>query len=94
MNTILDMYINLWRTVHGCTFSHVLPHQHTDQRAQKRPLLSAAFPHHARTGIKGRPESQHRAVRAGGEPGHTGASHWTDGKEMPLLMGTSTGGYL
>ena len=44
----------LWRIVQSCTLSHVLPHQHTDQRAQQRPILFSAFPHHAQTGIKGK----------------------------------------
>ena len=35
-----------------------------------------------------------RQFAQGGEPGHSGASHWTDGREMPLLMGIPVEGYL
>ena len=63
------LIINVWRTVLGSTLGHVIPHQHTDQHAQQRPPLLSVFPHHARMGIKGRPESRERAVRPGWRAG-------------------------
>ena len=66
---VFRLPVILWRTVLGSTLSHVLPHQHTDQRAQQRPLLLSAFPHHARMGIKGRLKSREEAVRPGRRAG-------------------------
>ena len=83
----------LWRTVHCCTLSHVSPTCDTDQRMHRPPLFSA-FPDHERMTIKGWPESRRGQFARNGEPGNSGASYWTDDKEMPLLMGTPTGGYL
>ena len=82
------LVVNLWRAVLDSTLSHVLPHQHTDQRAQQRPSLLSAFPHHARTGIKGRPESLERAVRPGQRAGlHRSVAVALDGRPGDAFPG-------
>ena len=80
----------LYTAVHSVT--SLLPAAPTSTRSVP-PLLSD-FPHHARTAIKGKLKSRIEQFTRDGELGNTGASHWTDVKEMPLLIGSPIGGYL
>ena len=89
---------NLWRTVLGSTLGHVLLHQHTDQRAQQRPPLLSVLPHHARMGIKGRPESRVTPERCTGRAARRCLSWWVLPQEgisstlrLPGGAGPSTG---
>ena len=94
-NTIFGNYrFTLWRTVHRCTLSHVLPQQNTDRRVQQRPPLSSSFPHHARTGIQERPESREGQFARGGEPGHTERRTGRTVRTWLSWWVLPTGGYL